>query len=420
MTDDAPAPLAPGARVPASRYRSRAFAELEWERLWTRVWLLAGHVARLSTPGDYFTFEVGTESLLVTRGDDGRARAFYNVCQHRGNQLCAAESGRGSSFQCGYHQWRYHLDGKLAHAPGADAFPRGELDRIRLAEIPCEERLGFVWVSMSKDPEPIDAFLAPVAAQIAAHHPERFTPVSEITVEVACNWKTSVDVNNEGYHLRALHPELLSVVDDALVREELLGPHSTIRIPLGAAARGTPDEGKIGPGLQQFMRSMGLDPATFRGTAAEVRPALVRAARARAVAEGVDLGSLPDEALVEKRQYHVFPNVQLNFTARTLEIFRHRPRGADPRATLFDDQFHELLPAGAPARPRRFRRIKHGEASLGPVMSADVDLLPGLTRGMESRGFEGLLLGAREGCIAHMHRALDAYLFPGEAPDARP
>jgi phenylpropionate dioxygenase-like ring-hydroxylating dioxygenase large terminal subunit len=411
LIDEKPSPLVAGKPIPASRYSSRAFWQLEWDRIWTRVWLLAGHVARLPTSGDFFTVEIGPETLLVVRGDDGRVHAFYNVCQHRGHVLCPVDEGRVASFECPYHHWRYRLDGSLASAPGAGALPCANLDTVRLREIPCEVRLGFVWLAMTPDPEPIDAFLLPVAERIAAYGPERYRPASETTVEVACNWKTSVDVNNEGYHLRTLHAELLEVADDTTAREELLGPHSSIALPLGAAARGSPSEGTITPRLRDLMRSMGLDPTTFKGNASDVRPALALAIRARANADGVDLSALADAALVEKRQFHIFPNVQLNFTARTLEIYRHRPMGSDPLATLFDDQFYDLAPQGAPPRLRKVRRLKHGEASLGPVMGPDVDLLPHLTRGMASRGFEGLLLTERESCIAHMHRMLDAHLF---------
>jgi phenylpropionate dioxygenase-like ring-hydroxylating dioxygenase large terminal subunit len=356
--DETPRRLPADGLVPASRYRSRAFAHLEWERVWTRVWLLGGHAARLESPGDFLTFEIGPESVLVTRGEDGRARAFFNVCQHRGNILCLAESGHAAAFQCAYHHWRYGLDGSLASptAVGLHGFSGGAAEDVRLSELRCEERLGFVWVSMNESPEPIDAFLAPIASEIATYRPEAFTPISETTVEVACNWKTSVDVNNEAYHLATLHPELRGLVDDGAIREELRGPHSTIGIPLKLT-----------------------EP-------------------------------------VVKRQFHVFPNVQLNFTATRLEVYRHRPLGDDPRATLFDDQSYELLAPGAPRRPRSFRRIKHGEGSLGAVMGADVDLLPLLTRGMASRGFAGLRLGPRETCIAHLHRVLDGYLF-GEADD---
>ena len=418
MPDEAPAPVPQSGLVPASRYRSRAFWDLEWERMWTRVWLFAGHVARLAEPGDFFTVDIGPEGLLVTRGEDGRVRAFYNVCQHRGNVLCLEESGKAKAFQCAYHHWCYRLDGALARTPALLAFPEKRLeDTVRLAEVACEVRFGLIWISMSPEPGSIDDYLAPVAPHLAPYRPERFTPTTETTVEIACNWKASVDVNNEGYHLRTLHPQLLEVIDDALVHEELLGVHSRITIPLGVGAKGTKWEGKIGGGLRGLMRAMGLDPATFHGSAAEVRPALARAARERARVDGVDLDALPDEALVEKRQVHIFPNVQLNFTARTLEIFRHRPRGVDPGATLFDDQFYDLAPVGAPRRPRQARRVKQGGSeSLGAVMGADVDLLPSLQRGMASRGFHGLHLGAQEAGIANMHRALDHYLFGLEMP----
>jgi len=419
MLDDPPSPLVRGAPIPGSRYASREFSALEWERLWTRVWLLAGHVARLPTTGTYFTFDVGPESLLVTRGDDGQVRAFYNVCQHRGHVLCRTEEGTVAAFECPYHQWRYRLDGSLASAPGAGVLICGTLETVRLREIACEVRLGFIWVTMSPEPPAIDAFLAPVADEIAVYRPELFSPASEVTVEVACNWKTSVDVNNEGYHLRTLHPELLEVADDTAARERLCGPHSTISLPLGAAAHGSPAEGTITPRLRDFMGAMGLDPASFHGTAGDVRAALMGAVRARATADRVDLAALPDDALVEKRQFHIFPNVQLNFTPRSLEVYRHRPHGSDPLATLFDDQFYERRAVNAPPRLRKPRRIKHGEASLGPVMGPDVDLLPHLTRGMASRGFAGLRLSEREGCIRHMHEVLDAYLFGGAVLDAQ-
>lgn len=416
MNDDSLAPVPSGGRVPAARYWSAAFAALEWERVFTRTWLFATHEGSVAQPGDFITFELGDESVLIARGDDGRVRAFYNVCQHRGNLLCAASQGRAKAFRCAYHHWCYRNDGLLIHVPGGEAFAGGNPERrAGLAELRCEVRFGLVWVSMNPEPESIDVFLAPVAASIAPYHPERYALMNETVVEVPCNWKTSVDVNNEAYHIRALHPQLLEVVDDTQIREEVLGDHSRITIPLGVATKGSVWEGKVGAGMREFMRSMGLDPASFSGTAGEVRPALVEAVRRQAALEGVELSALSDEALVEKRQVHVFPNVQLNFTARTLQIYRHRPHGADPCKTLFDDMFLQLLPASEPRRSVSRRRLKLGEASLGPVMDADVNLLPDLQRGARSRGFAGMLLGPREEGIANMHAALDRHIFSTKA-----
>lgn len=415
MNDPALGPLRAGEPIPAARYTSRAFWELERDRLFSRVWLLVAHRARLARPGDFVTIELGLDSLLVVRGDDGRARAFHNVCQHRGLHLCAAEGGRAEAFTCAYHGFRYGRDGALEACPLPGSF-RGAspVGRVRLAEIACEERLGFVWASMSPSPEPIDAFLAPIEPWVAPHHPERFTPITETVVEAPCNWKTSVDVNNESYHVRTVHPELLEVVDDEAIVEVELDPHSAMRVPLGEAARGTPHHGRVTPRLAEAMRQLGLDVAKVPGGASGIRAALPAAVRAKAEAEGVDLADLPDEALAEKRQIHVFPNVELNFTPRGLEVFRHRPRGDDPNACFFDDQAYALLPAGAPAPERKLVRVAQADAKLGPVMGADVALLPAFQRGMRSRGFRGLELGAREGCIATLHRAIDRYLF-GEA-----
>ena len=81
--------------MPKDRYTSAAFAEREWERMWTRTWLLAGRESDIPEAGDYFTFEIGRESILVIRQRDGSIQARYNVCKHRGTRL--REPGRGSA-----------------------------------------------------------------------------------------------------------------------------------------------------------------------------------------------------------------------------------------------------------------------------------------------------------------------------------
>src|SRR5512143_2320115 len=91
--DKAPEPDLGHELIPKERYTSPEFARLEWQRMWTKVWLLAGRESDLHAPGDYFTFEIGPESVLVVRQPDGAIAARYNVCMHRGNRL--REPGRG-------------------------------------------------------------------------------------------------------------------------------------------------------------------------------------------------------------------------------------------------------------------------------------------------------------------------------------
>src|SRR3546814_6637529 len=73
--------------IPAERYTSEAFMKLEWERIWTKVWLVGGRSDDIKEPGDYICTEIGKESVLIVRQHDGSVRAFPNVCLHRGNRL---------------------------------------------------------------------------------------------------------------------------------------------------------------------------------------------------------------------------------------------------------------------------------------------------------------------------------------------
>jgi phenylpropionate dioxygenase-like ring-hydroxylating dioxygenase large terminal subunit len=113
--DKAPEPALSDAPITGDRYWSPDFAARECEALWSRVWQVAGRVDQIPEAGDYLTYEIGRDSILAVRGSDGVVRAFYNVCQHRGNRLVSAESGSlaGGEFQCAYHGWRFGDDGRL-------------------------------------------------------------------------------------------------------------------------------------------------------------------------------------------------------------------------------------------------------------------------------------------------------------------
>ncbi|MDH4105585.1 MAG: Rieske 2Fe-2S domain-containing protein, partial [Gammaproteobacteria bacterium] len=85
------------------RYTTPEFMQLEWERIWTRVWLLGAVEQDLREPGDFVATEIGRESVLLVRQNDGGVRAFYNVCLHRGNRLRPTGTGSADSFKCQYH-----------------------------------------------------------------------------------------------------------------------------------------------------------------------------------------------------------------------------------------------------------------------------------------------------------------------------
>jgi choline monooxygenase len=104
--------------LPSRYYTDEAIYRAEMRQIHQKSWCYAGHVCDVAEPGMYFTDTVGEQPILVVKGQDGKVRAFYNVCQHRGHELV---KGRGKlktkGVSCPYHAWMFRLDGSLAAAP---------------------------------------------------------------------------------------------------------------------------------------------------------------------------------------------------------------------------------------------------------------------------------------------------------------
>ena len=150
-------------KIPGYRYTSPEFFHQEWEKMWTRVWLLLGRESMLPNPGDWQMEELGRESILMVRQTDGSVKAFYNVCQHRGNPLVDAPVGSVKRFVCKYHSWAFMPDGTLNFAPDKEDFPDGDpCKHVRLAEVRCETFAGFVWVNMDEDCVSLKEYLGPI------------------------------------------------------------------------------------------------------------------------------------------------------------------------------------------------------------------------------------------------------------------
>src|SRR5438270_5097779 len=105
----------PGWALERPFYTDPALFEAELELLFFRQWLYTGHESRIPNAGDYFTYQVGQEPLLLIRGDDGQVRGFFNICRHKGSRICLEPCGTALKLVCPYHQWVYERDGSLFH-----------------------------------------------------------------------------------------------------------------------------------------------------------------------------------------------------------------------------------------------------------------------------------------------------------------
>ena len=82
-----------GHSLDGHRYTTREFAEREWEHMWTKVWLLLGREDEMPNPGDWQQEEVGRESILMVRQDDGGIVSAE--LQHDSFEIVGCRAGNG-------------------------------------------------------------------------------------------------------------------------------------------------------------------------------------------------------------------------------------------------------------------------------------------------------------------------------------
>ena len=410
-TSKAPDPGLGHEPIPQERYTSAEFMRLEWDRMWTKVWLMGGFEADVPEPGDYICTEIGKESVLLVRQADGRMRAFHNVCLHRGNRLRPVGLGSGDSFKCQYHHWEYELDGRFKRIPDLDTFPQGAPPCRGLVELPCDTWGGFVWFSLDRAAAPLQEFLDPIPQHLDPYNLPRMALTRDITVEWECNWKASVDAFNESYHVQGIHPQLLYYLHDLDIQIDCYERHNRYLIPFGVVSPRVRKPPSIPDPIKVIMRGADMDPADYDEPLENLRRDVQRNKRRIGPEQGKDYSRLNDDQLTDDYHYLIFPNISLNVHADDLMIFRQRPHPSDPNRMFYDVWTLELVPEGKERPPRpRHQHFKHGDKSIGLVLDQDAQNLPGVQAGMQSEAFSGLWIGSQELRIRHFHKVLDDYL----------
>ena len=420
-----------GLDVPdPARYHAPEFAALEWERLWPCVWLLAGVTSDIPEAGDYFTFEIGHESILVVRQADGGIKAFFNVCPHRGNRVAQNELGSVAHFTCAFHGWQFECSGKLRSITDEDTFaPQLIAHRPGLAEVRCDSVGGLVFVNIDGKAAPLRDWIGLPEGYIENYQIDRMHVVRHVRSVWHANWKIGVDAFYETYHLPHIHPQTQNVMEDFSQYDLYPNGFSRMIVPLCVKSHRIEDQESVDAGLRFMMQDAGMNPDEFKGTAREVRAAVQQSKRARARRLGLDhYDKLTDGQLTDSWATGLFPNVQIGMHPEGVFIMRFLPHADDPRKFYYDnmtmyryvDDPAYFVPAwmGLPkdtdvtgqVRPS-VERVPDGQVpDLGEVLSQDVELVAAVGAGCRSRGFKGPLWSEQEMRVRHFHRELDRYL----------
>jgi glycine betaine catabolism A len=195
--------------LPRRYYTDRGWFEAEMDRLFAATWIAVGRLDDVPIRGAFIRREVAGASLLIVGDGCGGARAFHNVCRHRGTRLCVEQAGAfAGSIQCPYHAWTYDLDGRLIGAPQMD-----EVEGFRRADYPlhqvsCETWDGHVFVNMAEAASPLSEHLGELPPRFAPWGMADLRRVHRLEYDVQANWKLIVQNYNECLHCPIIHPLL--------------------------------------------------------------------------------------------------------------------------------------------------------------------------------------------------------------------
>ncbi len=142
----------PGHALPQSFYQDPTIFEHDMRSFVMAHWHCVGHASMVPNPGDFFTVEIGTESIIIVRGKDRQIRALLNVCRHRGSRVCTESQGtaKNGMFVCPYHAWTYSCTGELERARlMPEDFRKSDYG---LKQVPLRVCEGVLFITYSADP----------------------------------------------------------------------------------------------------------------------------------------------------------------------------------------------------------------------------------------------------------------------------
>lgn len=230
---DAPYAIESETRIPVAKYMDADRFEHE-VALMRGAMNIVAHASQIANPGDFITKDLLGTPTIVVRGQDGRARAFINVCRHRGATLELRERGKCKRFVCPYHAWAYDTEGGLKTVRHQEGFPQLDLADTRLAELPCVEAAGHIWVCPERSATPWEP---DDATQELFNELEGFGTAKSVVFATKkrlwhANWKLIVDGGLESYHFKVAHRDTIAqFFPDNVSTYEFLGDHVRTVLP---------------------------------------------------------------------------------------------------------------------------------------------------------------------------------------------
>jgi choline monooxygenase len=341
----------------------------EQEAIFARTWQLAGHVSDIAKPGSYMTADVGAESALLVRGEDGELRAFRNVCRHRATRLREGRGECGKALRCPYHGWTYRTDGSLIGVPEGRGFEGLNKKQLPLMPARVEIFCGLVFVNLDPDAAPLGERLTGLADKLDRYRIGTLTRFSEATSSQPANWKVVADNYLEGYHIPIAHPSLMRLFDYQNYDVEVGDGWVWFEAPL----RAKPSGNRLERAYQKLVRPMpGLSEADRRVW----------------------------------RYAYIWPNTALDMYPDQVMTWQINPKGIDATHDVWASYRAER-----PSAPMRAVQRLNQHLNVA-VAHEDAELVARVQAGLATTGWTPGPLGEREAAVAwfadHVRRALES------------
>jgi phenylpropionate dioxygenase-like ring-hydroxylating dioxygenase large terminal subunit len=400
---ESPAPGGP-TKVPTARYYEKRYHDLEVERIWKRAWQMACLEDDIPNVGDYHVYEIANLSFLIVRTGEHEFKAHYNACLHRGRLLRECDGKGATEFRCPYHGWKWALDGALKEITCEWDFPGVREDVSRLPGAQVATWGGFVFINPDPDAMPLEEFLGPVMMG----HYEKFrfqNRYKQVHVQrvMDANWKVTMEAFMEGYHVIATHPQImLTGGDSADLRYDVFGHWG--RASHVSAGSASPQRGIFQSkedALAQFQVMADANREYLRGLI------------------GDEVERYSDAEMNDAGFNDLFPNLH-PWAGWARLVFRFRPLGDNPDASLMDVIYLAPWPEGKPKPPAAaVHRLSVDQSwcdapelgSLARIIDQDVFNLPKVQAGLKTKQPPYVWYSAyQEGKIRNFHANYDRWM----------
>lgn len=414
--------------IPKERYYDEEFERREYDKLWTRTWQFACREEHIPEVGDYYVYDIGRRSFIVTRVADNEVRAYYNACLHRGTKLRASNTdGCTNEFKCPFHGWTWNLDGSLQKAQNAWDFPHVQAEEFSLPQAKVQLLGGFVFINMDQDAPSLESYLGDqFMSHIKAWKLEDRYIHCHVAKTIPANWKLTMEAFMEAYHVIETHPQVAPSNADANSQYDVFGEHVDRFIsPLGVVSPHLAGQYSEQDIFNQFTLgdSGALGDAERKlGEGETARQAMANMFRGMfEEAANTDLSHISDSELLDCFSYTIFPNLFLFAGVSLPMIYRFRPDPKDRRKCLYEVFFLRPLPQDG-ERPdpaecvyleehQSFTEAEGMDEGFGVILDQDTENLLLQQEGVEASIKPGLTLGNyQEIRVRNFERAVEKYV----------